>query len=747
MNLLVLESPNKVKDVKKYADSLGFTCSVIATAGHLLDLPPMAEGPSIDISTMAPSKLQPRDQRAAEQCSRIKDAIQRASCVIVATDPDREGEAIAAQVWPWIPKGKAWRATFEEITQEGVKRGLAAMQPHLHQSAADAALARRVIDRLAGWHATSVVFDKLRQHKGVSAGRLQSAALRLVVERYRENTSFVPSSTYGVRLRLRTGEGAEFTAKLLGTDNAPRVFNTRAEAEAFPKPGSGTVREISATEKHQRPKPPFEATSWLQVAQKALGLSVKDATAAIQNLFESGHTTYPRTDTVRVSSEAIEWAREEISQRLGPAYLPAEPWQHKDRGSSIVQGAHEAIRPTIPHDPSELDCRQEGQWARAYRLIEARFLASQAAARIVQQTTASIDACGSIYQAVGQVELFAGWKKLLATDAEEEPENPKDGKEETDITGTLPRLVQGQSLHVVACEVVTITTKPKPLFTQAGLVAELKRLGIGRPSTYPTIVPLLLSRGWVVEKAPKKKTKSAEAPSALVPEPVAFELTDFLTTAFPSLVDYRFTASMEEKLDEIEAQKASRLAVAFTWWTRFEQELAAARASKPHLRERPDLGPCPKCASEGRPGHLRLIQGVKDDKPYEFAGCDQDTKTNRICGFTAPTEKGALIQILPCPCCGAKLRPVRRRDGGHSWACSTCPDNKWFLADQAWQIVQSPTCEKCLKPMTHRERTNPKGEFFWACFPCNTFRDSDVFGALVPPVRGSRREFSAQPTR
>ena len=257
MDLLILESPNKVKDVKKYAGSLGFSCAVIATSGHLLDLPPMADGPSVDIATMAPSKLQPRDPRAAEQCARIKDAICHASRVIVATDPDREGEAIAAQVWPWIPKGKAWRATFEEITQAGIKRGLDAMQPRLHDSAVDAALARRVVDRLAGWHATSVVFEKLRR-KGVSAGRLQSAALRLVVDRYRENTAFVASSTYGVRIRLRTSDGVEFTARLLEADNTARVFSTRAEAEASPKPKTGVVRKIEATEKQQRPRPPFE---------------------------------------------------------------------------------------------------------------------------------------------------------------------------------------------------------------------------------------------------------------------------------------------------------------------------------------------------------------------------------------------------------------------------------------------------------------------------------------------------------
>jgi DNA topoisomerase-1 len=732
MDLLILESPNKVKDVKKYAGSLGFSCAVIATSGHLLDLPPMADGPSVDIATMAPSKLQPRDPRAAEQCARIKDAICHASRVIVATDPDREGEAIAAQVWPWIPKGKAWRATFEEITQAGIKRGLDAMQPKLHDSAVDAALARRVVDRLAGWHATSVVFEKLRR-KGVSAGRLQSAALRLVVDRYRENTAFVASSTYGVRIRLRTSDGVEFTARLLGADNTARVFSTRAEAEASPKPKTGVVRKIEAIEKQQRPKPPFEATSWLQVAQKALGLSVKDATAVIQALFETGHTTYPRTDTVRVSQEAIEWAREEISLRIGPSYLPAEPWQHKDRGDAI-QGAHEAIRPTLPHEPGDLQRRQEGQWAAAYRLIEARFLASQAAARIVQQTTAWIEADGRIFQATGQVELFAGWKRLLATDAEEESEKPEKGRGDVeDETGSLPPLAQDQTLQIVSCDVQTISTKPKPLFSQAALVAELKRLGIGRPSTYPTIVPLLLSRGWVTEKAPIKKTKSPSL-SVLVPEPVAFDLADFLSSALPGLVDPTFTASLEAALDNIESGKRPRLQVVAQWWDTFEHELLVAKALPPKLPERKDLGPCPKCQAEGRTGHLRLIKGSNrtTQAPYEFAGCDARSDGAQLCDHTAPVENGELQKLASCPECSAPMRPVRRKDGGHSWLCA---QHGWFLAGQGWEIIQAPHCPNCDKPMTHRERSNVKGSFFWACFEHRVFIDSSVFGDRKPSAK------------
>ena len=740
MDLIILESPNKTKDVQTYAEKLGFKCEVKATKGHILDLPHMSKGACVDLRTFTPTETVPRDSAGAERIQQLKQAIKRADRVIVATDPDREGEAIAAEVWPWIPRGKAYRATFDEITLRGVEAGLSKMQPELHQSAADAAHARRVIDRLAGWNASDVVFQKLRHLSGLSAGRLQSASLRLVVERFRDNQGFKSTSTYGVRLKLRSSSDKEFTARLLDQDGTPKVFQTQSEASAFIAPKQTVVSDLVTARKENKPRPPFEATSWLQVAQKALGMNVKTATAAIQGLFEQGQTTYPRTDTVRVSEDAIVWAREELKRRFGQTYVPPAPWEHKDRGLS--QGAHEAIRPTLPHEPTDLEGRKSGEWGPAYALIEARFLASQAAAQVVQNTRALLETNGMLFEARGVVELFDGWRRVVATDAQEEPEKTEQAKEEEEETGALPPLEKGQSLTVVGFEVTTNTTKPKPLFSQAALVAELKRLGIGRPSTYPTIVPLLLSRGWVTEQAPpsiKRKKKAADSLSVLVPEPVALELSDFLAKAFPSLVDYRFTADLEANLDRIESGKSTRLEVAAAWWERFNGEIVLAKTLRVEAPQRPDLGPCPKCSSEGRGGHLRLIKGDKEGRAYEFAACEVDTKVSTVCGYTAPTENGALIAGLNCPACSATLKPVRRRNGGHSWLCSGCPDNKWFLADKSWRIVEPPTCGKCEQPMAHREQSEHKGVFFWGCFGCKLYLDSDAFGAIRQRTQKSRR--------
>jgi DNA topoisomerase-1 len=734
MDLIVLESPSKVRDVEKYAKAAGFPCLATATVGHLFDLPPMAAGAAIDTRTFALDQLQPRDGAAAERVSRLRAAIAKADRVIVATDPDREGEAIAAEIWPWIPVSKAWRATFEEITPAGVERGLRAMRPELNTAAVEAAHTRRVIDRLAGWHGTDLVFRKLRQHRGISAGRLQSAALRLVVERHKEHQDFRPTSSFGVRVRLRTPSGAELAARLAGADGSLLTYRSRADAEAVPVPRTLAVAEVEAVKKSERPRPPFEASSWLQVACKALRVTVRDATQATQALFEAGLTTYPRTDTVRVADDAITWARLELERRFGPAYVPPVAWDHKDRGANTVQGAHEAIRPTLPHDPAEeLPKRREGPWGKAYSLIECRFLGSQAAARIVEQTTARLKSEDElVFFARGHVEIFDGWRRVLATDAEEESEQPPPTSQprlEDEDDGSLPALAAGDRLEVISAEITTHTTKPKPLFTQASLVAELKRLGIGRPSTYNSVVPLLLGRGWVTEEAPPnsgRKTKSEHLP-VLVPAQVGVDLSAFLREAFPGLVDYAFTATMEAALDEIASGGRGRVEVAGAWWTRFERELSAAQTLKPRLPERKDLGPCPKCSAVGGAGHLRLIEGINQQtqKPYAFAACDADTKEIKVCGTTAQVHDGELVLATACPRCAAALRAINRKHGGHSWHCET---DGWFLADRRWRLVSPPTCPNCRSPMVHRERSDPKGEFFWACFADKVFLDSDKFG-------------------
>jgi DNA topoisomerase I len=732
MDLIILESPNKVADVEKYARKCGLDARATATVGHLVDLPPMRDGAAVRLETFTAGQLVPRDKQAANRIARLKADIAKADRVIVATDPDREGEAIAAQVWPWIPKGRAWRAHFHEITAAGVARGLSEMKGVLNGHAVDAAVTRRMIDRLAGWHASALVFEKLPGHRGVSAGRLQSAALRLVVERAREHKAFESVVTFGVTLRLRTSSGEEFSAELSAGGRACR-FKTRAEAESIRAPGHVTVRKVMVSQSSERPRPPFEATSWLQVAQKALGLSVKDATAATQGLFETGSTTYPRTDCVRVSDDAITWARAELLRRFGPRYVPAVPWIHKDKNAG-VQGAHEAIRPTLDDDHESLKRRRTGKWGAAYGLVESRFLASQASAREVERTQVALDGGELEFIARGEVELFDGWREVLGDDVKEEAASapPTDDVEDA---RTLPRLADGMSLVVLGADITSHVSKPKPLFTQASLIAELKRRGIGRPSTYQSVVPILLSRFWAEERIgsdgsenSRSKERRRKLP-VLVPTSVGTSLADFLAIAVPSLVNYEFTATLEGDLDQIEAGTRTRVQVGHRWWEAFQAEIEGAKVLPSRKVERPLLGECPKCLQEGRAGKLRLIKGVSrtSGKAYEFAACDADELDVKVCGYTAAAEKGRLQRQAACPECGAAMKPIRRRDGGHSLVCVR---DGWFLADKRWVVVKAPRCPRCAGAMTHRERSGAQGSFFWACFADGAFVDADAFGKV-----------------
>jgi DNA topoisomerase-1 len=730
--LILLESPNKVQHVKKYAAHAGLEAEVMATAGHILDLPPMKEGAYVDLETFEPTRLEPKDSQAADRLERLKAAMAKAETVIVATDPDREGEAIAAEVWPFIPKGKGRRATFEEITETGVKRGLDAMTGDLNWGLVEAATTRRVIDRLAGWYTTNTVFQKLRNHKGLSAGRVQSPALRLVVERFRDWKAFQSKSSFSVRVKLRTAGGTELSARVMDTDG-PRTFATKPEAEAFVLGAkSATVRSVEGKEKTQKPKPPFKGSTWLQVAQKALGMPVAKATDAIQHLFEDGKTTYPRTDSVRVSEEAISWARKYIAEKWGAEFVPEKPWDHKDPAG--VQGAHEAIRPTKPA------LQVEGDWAAAFGLIESRFLASQAAARRVKETVITFDADGTQLQTKGEQELFPGWKRVLATDAEEEAEQQEGGKkpaaDEDEDEGALPPLAEGEALEVLGLEVVEHKTKPKGLFTQAGLIAELERRGIGRPSTFKACVSLILSRQWVTESAPPapegkkgRKKKAEDSLQVMIPEPVGLDLCDFLTSNFTALVDYGFTSSLEKSFDAIEAGKRTRVEVAREWWEAYQRDHSKAEAAPVQFAERPALGPCPACAAKGISAQLRLFKGTtkgENPRPYEFAGCERPREE---CGYNQPTKDGKLVAVIPCPKCQKPLKPITKKDESHALRCEPC--DSWIMADKDFNPVKAPKCSKCGKEMVHRSKTGKPGEFFWACFEHKEFHGSDKFGKVI----------------
>lgn len=735
--LILVESPNKVKHVQHYAEEAGFPAKVMGTVGHMLDMPPMKDGDCVDKSTFEPTALVPKSESASRILDQIESAAAKADLVIVASDDDREGELIAEEAWSRIPAGKAVRTVFKEITPEGIAAGLqpGALKKTPDHGRIEAAKARRTVDRLFGWHATNATFQKLRQHSGLSAGRVQSIAARLVVERTREHDSFKPREFFTVWARLRK-DGKEFLARVKqGAE--PLSTDTRDQAQAFKLPTSLICSFAEAKEVKTKPRPPFTNSTWLQTAQKALKMPVARSSEAIQRLFEEGATTYPRTDSVRVDPSAIEWAREEISRRFGPEFVPEKPWDHKDRAGA--QGAHEALRPTKP------GLQIEGENAEAFALIQARFLASQAAAQVTEQTILRFETPeGLTLEAKGNVEKFPGWRRVLQTDAaEEEDDDPKAQKaEEDDDESSLPPVAKGEAVEVVELVIKPSTTKAPALYTQAALVADLERKGIGRPSTFKSMVQLILDRGFVIEEEPAKPKKMKKG-EAVIPflRPVekGFDLVDFLLKAFPRCMDYGFTADLEKTLDRIEDGKEERKAFLAAFWGSLSADLSKVEEIPAVRAERKDLGPCPKCAAEGRAGRLRLLKGVgaESGKPYEFAACDQDTKESKVCGHTAPAENGELKKLEPCPECKQGMKPITKKDKSQSWKCET---HGWFMADKAWRLVKAPGCPKCKKPMVHREKKEKEGEFFWGCFECKEFFGSDKFGKVEKEKKDPKKK-------
>jgi DNA topoisomerase IA len=740
VDLLLVESIGEARAVQSHARLAGLTAVVEAVGDLIPDRPAEGQGDGLDVDTLLPLPAEFTHPAAKKRLERIQQLIGSATRVIVATPNSPHGEAVAAQLWPLIPQDRVWRTSFEEITADGLTAALHRSRPAFDGNLANSAVARHVVDRLAAWHATDTVFKKLKGFLGGAPSRLQAAALQLVLERCRENKSLsTPPSSWGVRGRFRKTSGEELLAVLVDDDGIPRDFATRAAAESAKASPSAAVRSITTKRASQRPRPPLGTTSWLQLAQRALGLSIYDATRTAQALFEAGKITYPLTDAVRISAAATSWARSEIKRRFGQEYVPPSPLQHVQQVGD--DDGHEAIRPTIPADADDLAKRAHLPLHQdAYSLIEARLLASQAAARVVDVTHLQIvTADHSQFQAHGQREIFPGWKKMLAPDIAEENTDqrstgPVQRSVERDLKPvTLASLVEGDALELVALEVFPRRTQIRPLFTQAALVAELRRLGIGRAHTYHSIVPSLLSRRWVTEESPQTSTSRAGEKSLglLIPTASGETVTTFFGQAFPSLVDGKLAAQLETMLDDVRAGRATRDSTTRQWWTRFALELTRAR-SLPVEQVRKDLGACPRCATAGRRGRLRLLKGIskKTNKPYEFATCDLDTRDEEVCGNTAPTHDGELLELLACPQCKRAMRPVHRKDGGQSWVC---PSEHWFMATRDWRLVKSPSCQICRQPLVHREKTLAKGEFFWACFADKLFLPSDVFGKVGRP--------------
>ncbi len=614
-NLVIVESPAKGKTIGQF---LGKDYQVEASYGHVRDLP--KSGMSIDIEHgFVPTYEISPDKK--KRISELKKLAKAASTVWLASDEDREGEAISWHLCQALGLDPATtkRIVFHEITKTAIQAAIANPRT-VDQHLVDAQQARRVLDRLVGYELSPVLWKKIQA--GLSAGRVQSVAVRVIVEREREIENFAAGSSFKVT--------AEFTAgpDLLKAE-LPTRFKTEAEARQFladVTPASFAVSSIETKPATRTPAAPFTTSTLQQEASRKLGFSVKQTMVLAQRLYESGKITYMRTDSVHLSDLAISGAAEAIKAQFGPSYHKQRQYTTKTAGA---QEAHEAIRPT--HFGTSTITGESGEM-RLYELIWKRAIASQMADARLERTTATITISTrpETLQAKGEVVLFDGFLKLyLAHDSDDDPEEE----------GILPPLATGQNLPLRAMQAVQVYDRPKPRYTEASLVKRMEEMGIGRPSTYAPTISTIQDREYIVKgdlegkERPVKRfvlqdgtvteTDTTETYGAdrgkLFPTSIGMLVTDFLVQHFGSIVDYDFTKKVEEEFDDIEEGKQAWNAMIAEFYGPFHKTVeAAADITRLEAAGARELGRDPKTgkpiiARLGRFGPM-LQLGTADDK-------------------------------------------------------------------------------------------------------------------------------------
>ncbi len=696
--LVVVESPTKVKTIQKYLDR-GYV--VKASLGHLKDLPASKLG--VDIKRNFTPQYVPVRAKA-KTLEELKRAARKASSLYVATDPDREGEAIGWHVAQELklPADRVYRVMFNEITERAVKTAF--QHPgRIDQKKVDAQQARRVLDRLVGYKLSPLLWERVR--RGLSAGRVQSVAVRLICEREREIRAFQPEEYWTLHAHLTAAAPPEFVATLrekAGEKIAlPGEAPTRAvmaEVEGLPF----VVRDVVRGERKRSPAPPFITSTLQQEAARKLRFSAQKTMMVAQQLYEGveigaegavGLITYMRTDSPRVAADAQALARDVIAARFGAETLPDRPPVYRARKSA--QEAHEAIRPTLVDRPPEALARHLTRDQLAlYRLVWGRFLASQMRPAVYDTLTVDVAAGPYLWRAQGSALRVPGFMAVYTESADESPT----GEEEAEAAG-LPPLEVGQRLALVRLEPKQHFTQPPPRYTEASLVKELEEKGIGRPSTYAQILTTIQKRGYVRRDR-----------GTLFPTDLGEVVTDLLVGAFPDLVEVGFTAQMEESLDEIEDGERRWVETVREFYRRFAKDLEQAEESMDDLkRGRPTEEACPQC------GQGKLLE--RWGRFGRFLACDRYPE----CKYTRNPGDAAQAEPQPagidCERCG---RPMVYKEGrfGRFIACSGYPECKTTRPITIGIKCPQPECGGELT-----ERRSKRGRAYFGCanFPACRF--------------------------
>jgi len=742
----VVESPTKVKTIQKYLDR-GFV--VKASLGHLKDLPKSKLG--IDIKKgFAPQYVPVRTK--AKTLDELKKAGKKAKALYVATDPDREGEAIGWHIAQELklPPDKVYRVLFNEITEKAVKAAF--KEPgRIDQKRVDAQQARRVLDRLVGYKVSPLLWEKIR--RGLSAGRVQSVAVRLICEREQEIRAFVAQEYWSLHAHLAAATPPEFVATLREKDGTKLVPANEAETQAIVakvERASFVVKAVDRGERRKNPAPPFITSTLQQDAGRKLRFSASKTMMIAQQLYEGveignggpvGLITYMRTDSPRVAAEAQSMARDVIAARYGPDTLPDRPPFYRAR--KTAQEAHEAIRPTLlDHPPERLARYLSRDQLALYRLTWERFLASQMRPALYETLTVDVTAGPYLFRALGSQLRSPGFMAVYieAPDESAAPTAPEDV--ESEVSG-MPPLEVGQRLGLVRLEPKQHFTQPPPRYTEASLVKELEEKGIGRPSTYAQILTTIQKREYV------QKDRGSISPTDL-----GETVNDLLVKAFPHIFEVAFTAQMEESLDEIEEGDRKWVETVREFYRPFEADLKEAGITMEDFKAgKPTDETCPKCSEGkllekwGRFGRFLACERYPDCKytrnpgdsaqaEPEQAGvtCDKcgkpmvykQSRFGRFIGCSGYPECKNIKKItLGIPCaqegCGGELVENRSKRGRAYFGCSNFPDCRFVV----WQRPVATPCPKCGMPfLTQR---GGRGQRWVACARegCDYRRDAE----------------------
>ena len=688
--LVIVESPTKAKTIGKYLGS-GYT--VKATVGHVRDLPQRKLGVDVD-NGFTPEYVPIKEK--AKTLAEIKKAAKASTRVLIATDPDREGEAIAWHVAESLGNGrKVHRVLFHEITKDAVNQALA--NPlDIDQKKVDAQQARRVLDRLVGYKTSPLLWKSIKT--GLSAGRVQTVALRLICEREEEIRKFVPQEYWTIEADLEK-DGQGFQARLHKLDGHKPEIKNEASAQAIVADALKLPFKVTTVEKGERRRPappPFRTSTLQQEAAKQLGYSAAVTMRLAQQLYEGieigaegpvGLITYMRTDSVRIADSGLAQARDFIAREFDKRYLPATPNVHKTgKGQSRVQDAHEAIRPTdVLRRPDDLKQHLDAKQFKLYQLIWRRFVASQMNPAVFETTKVDFDLGRYVFRATGSRVLFDGYHKLY-----HEAHEPEEGKTLEDLP-PIPPLVEGDVVTVKQITPNQHFTEPPPRYSEASLVKELERLGIGRPSTYAAIISTLKNRWYATAKDRRFQ-----------PTPQGEIVWQVLKRCFPDVFEVGFTAQMETELDKVEEGDLAWQRVLEDFWGPFSQALAAVDIDR-LIHDVHDLSELPKekCPNCGGP----LI--VKSGRFGPYIACAKYPE----CRFSRPLKKNKVPDRPSdekCQECGAPM-VIKTGRYGEFLACTRYPKCK-----HTRPVPLGVKCPKCGTGELAERRTR-KGRNFFGC--------------------------------